>query len=56
MTVNEFLQRQRAQNPVAAVGFLMDLLTLLDEYGEERCSVLSGKIRARLNDNEAESS
>lgn len=47
MTVKEFLEKQRAANPVAALGFLMDLLTLLDEFGEEKCSVVAGKIRAQ---------
>ena len=50
MTVKEFLERQRANPTVSlvALGFLMDLLTLLDEYGDEKCSVVAGKIRGQL--------
>ena len=46
--IKEFLERQKEANPVAALAFLMDLLTLLDELGDEKCSVLAGKIRAQI--------
>jgi len=51
MTVKEFLQRQKEASPVAALGFLMDLTTLLDEFRDEKCSVLLGKIRAQIREN-----
>lgn len=49
MTVKEFLERVReGSNKSQNVAFLMNLLTLLDEFEEEKCSVVSGKIRAQL--------
>lgn len=47
MTIEEFLERQKAQ-PAAAVGFLIDLLELLDDFDSERCSTLAGKLRAHI--------
>ncbi len=47
MTVKEFLERQKEQGPLA-LGFLMDLLTILDELDTEACSVFAGKIRAQI--------
>jgi len=47
MKVKEFIERQKEANPVAAIGFLMDLLALLDEFGGEKCSVLAGEIRGQ---------
>ncbi len=50
MTVKEFLERTKQENPIAALSFLMDLLTILDEFDSEACSVFSGKIRAQLDE------
>lgn len=52
MTVKEFLERQKEANPVAALGFLMDLLTLLDEFDQDKCCTLAGKIRAQTGTKE----
>jgi len=41
MIVNEFLREHKGG------AFLPDLLTLLDEFDEDKCSVLAGKIRAQ---------
>ncbi len=41
MTVKEWLEQTRPK------AILPDLLNLLDEFAEERCSVLAGKIRAQ---------
>jgi hypothetical protein len=41
MTVDEFLEQVRP------ALILPELVQLLDEYGEDKCSVLSGKIKAR---------
>lgn len=51
MNVAEFIQRQREADPVAAIGFFMDIYCLLDEYEGERCSTLRDKIRAQLEVN-----
>ena len=49
MLVSEFLERIRQDgNPAAAIGFMMDFLTLLDEFDGEKCSVLAGKIRGQM--------
>ncbi len=49
MTVEEFLKRQKGIDPTMAIGFLVDLLTMLDEFDTEACSVFAGKIRAHLD-------
>ena len=53
MLVTEFLER--VENPPlsadAAPGHYMDLfLTILDEFRDERCSVLLDKIKERMSD------
>lgn len=45
MTVVEFLDRQLSKDPDSRIAFLPDLLTLLDEFDGDSCSVLAGKIR-----------
>lgn len=49
MTVAEFLKRvKEGSNKPQALTFMMDLLTILDEFDTEACSVFAGKIRAQL--------
>ncbi len=50
MTVAEFLETVRwkvEDGPSGAPIIIEELLTLLDEYDSEHCSVLAGKIRAQ---------
>jgi hypothetical protein len=52
MTVAEFLERVKQSGaPIASINFLMDLLTILDEFDTMPCSVLAGKIRAQTEEN-----
>ena len=55
MTVAEFLERQKGIDPTMAVSFMMDMLTLLDEFAEEKCSVVAGKIRGHIGMKEVKS-
>jgi|GEM_PF-6756697 hypothetical protein len=48
MTVEQFLERAREKSPILALGILLDLMQLLDEYESEKCSVLVGKMREEL--------
>ncbi len=48
MTVKQFLANL-PQTPVA-LNMMMDLLTILDEFDTESCSVFAGKIRAHLDE------
>ena len=48
MTVKQFLAKF-PPTPVA-VNIMMDLLTILDEFDTESCSVFAGKIRAHLDE------
>lgn len=49
MTVAEFLARVKDSHSATSITFLMDLLTILDEFDTEACSVFAGKIRAQIN-------
>jgi len=49
LTVKEFLQRvKEGSNKPQALTFMMDLLTILDEFDSEACSTFAGKIRAQM--------
>lgn len=51
MTVKEFLERvKEGPNKPQAATFLMDLLTILDEFDSEACSVFAGKIRTQMDE------
>ena len=49
MTVEEFLENIKALKlPHHKMKFLPDLVELLEEYDEEKCRTLAGKIKAKL--------
>jgi len=50
LTVKEFLERVKQDNSGVALSFLVDLLTILDEFDSEACSTFAGKIRAHLDE------
>lgn len=47
MTVKEFLERAEGRKG-EALPTVMDLMQLLDEFDQEKCCTLAGKIRAQM--------
>lgn len=50
MTVREFLARAESRRG-EALPTVMDLIQLLDEFDQEKCCTLVGKIRAQMRIN-----
>lgn len=50
MTVKEFLERAEARGG-EALPTVMDLVQLLDEFDQDKCCTLVGKIRAQMEVN-----
>ena len=50
MTVKEFIEKEMQSKGFGSIGYFRRIISLLDEFDSEACSVLAGKMRAQLGE------